>query len=99
MIWIYIVFIGSPEIRIKKLDSQLRNIYVGWNIFTGIDRSYLQLNIDEYGDLASTLDFNVYGINGNFKFNPIEGRPSKGFNVSFKSYLPKFFLIFYLHFY
>ena len=55
-----------------------------------MDRSYLQLNVDEYGDLASTFDFNVYGIKGNFKFNPIEGKPSKGFNVSFKSHLPNF---------
>ena len=64
------------------------NIYVGWNIFIGKDRSYLQLNIDEYGGIASTLDFNVYGIKGNFKFNPISPRPRKRFNVLFKSHLP-----------
>ena len=90
--------IGSPEIKIKRLDSNLLNIYVGWNIFIGKDRSYLQLNVDEYGDLASTLDFNVYDIKGNFKLNSIDGRPSKCFNVLYKSYLPislKFHLYFH----
>ena len=64
------------------------NIYVGWDIFIGKDRSYIELNVDENGGLASTLDFNVYDIKGNFKLNPIDGRPSKRFNVLLKSHLP-----------
>ena len=91
--WFWSIFIGSPEIKIKRLDSNLLNIYVGWDIFIGKDRSYLQLNVDEYGNLASTLDFNVYDIKGNFKLNPIDGRPSKCFNVLYKSCKPIFFKI------
>ena len=90
--WFRSIFIGSPEIKIKRVDSQniyhrqLLNIYVGWDIFIGKERSYLQLNVDEYGDLASTLDFNVYDVKGNFKLHPIQGRISKRFNALYKSY-------------
>ena len=75
------------------------NIYVGWDslgaggtlldTILGItdDITYFQLNIDEYGNRASDLDFNLGGIKGNFKLNPINGRPSKCFNFSYKSYL------------
>ena len=94
---IHTIFSGSPEIRIKKpfdFDAQTDfwNIYVGWDsLGAGAggteDITYLQLNIDEYGDRASSLDFNWGGIKGNFKLNPINGRPSKCFNLSHKSYL------------
>ena len=70
------------------------NIYVGWDSIIGKER-YLQLNVDEYGNLASTLDFNVYDIKGNFKLNPIDGRPSKRFNVLYKSYNPIEFQLYF----
>ena len=84
-------FSGSPEIRIKKpydydSETDFWNIYVGWDYLGGgggtEDITYFQLNIDEYGDRASSLDFNWGGIKGNFKLNPINGRPSKCFNFS-----------------
>ena len=74
---IYNIFSGSPEIRIKKpfdFDAQTDfwNIYVGWDsLGAGAggtdDITYFQLNIDEYGNRASDLDFNLGGIKGHFK--------------------------------
>ena len=98
---IYTILSGSPEIRIKrpvKYDRFGEEAFDLWNIFVGWDSlgagaggtddiTYFQLNIDEYGDRASSLDFNWGGIKGNFKLNPISGRPSKCFNFFLKSYL------------
>ena len=91
---IYTILSGSPEIRIKgpfRYDRFGDGAFDPWNIYVGWDSlgagaggtddvTYFQLNIDEYGNRASNLDFNWGGIKGNFKLNPISGRPSKCFN-------------------